>query len=129
MAYTGETGEYMVIQKLLYKSLSLENYLRILQKGYFLAYHLGLLKLSSKYTYHYFIKKLINKGDTIIDIGANLGYYSILFAQWTGRAGKVYAVEPVKIFNKILRVLTKDRYKCVQVFIKSIVFVYMPTHF
>ena len=89
------------IQRLLYKSLSQENYLRILQRGYFWAYRLGCLQFSSIYKYHYFSKKLINKGDTIIDIGANLGYYSILFAEWTGKTGKVYAVEPVKIFNQI----------------------------
>jgi len=89
------------MQKFLYMILSQENYLRVLQRGYFLAYRLGLLKLSSKYSYHYFIKKLILPGDTIIDIGANLGYYSILFAHLTGKNGTVYSIEPVKIFNKI----------------------------
>ena len=91
------------MKRLLYKSLSQENYLRLLQRGYFWAYRLGCLKFSSTYDYHYFTKRLINKGDTIIDIGANLGYYSILFAKRTGKTGKVYAVEPVKIFNKIFR--------------------------
>jgi len=91
----------MVMQKLLYNLVSQENYLRILQRGYFLAYHLGLLKWNANYAYHYFVKRFINKGDTIIDIGANLGYFSILFAKWTGRNGKVISVEPVKIFNKI----------------------------
>ena len=96
-------GKYFgkTMQRLLYKSLSQENYLRCLQRGYFWAYRLGCLKFFSSYQYHYFSKKLINKGDTIIDIGANLGYYSILFAKWTGKTGKVYSVEPVKIFNKI----------------------------
>jgi FkbM family methyltransferase len=89
------------MQTILYKSLSQENYLRVLQRGFFLAYRLGLLKLFSIYDYHYYAKKLINKGDTIIDIGANLGYYSFLFAKWTGKTGNVFAIEPVKIFNKI----------------------------
>ena len=91
----------MVMQKLLFNLLSQENYLRVLQRGYFLAYRLGLLRLTSTYSYHYYIKKLIRKGDTIIDIGANLGYYSVIFAKLTGKTGKVYSVEPVKIFNKI----------------------------
>jgi len=89
------------IKRWIYKSFSQENYLRILQRSYFLVYHSGLLKGNKEYAYHYFVKKLIGKGDIVIDIGANLGYYSILFAQWVGAAGKVYSVEPIQIYNKI----------------------------
>ncbi|MEM1051509.1 MAG: FkbM family methyltransferase, partial [Pseudomonadota bacterium] len=38
--------------------------------------------------------RVINKGDTILDIGANLGYYSILAGALTGKHGRVVAVEP-----------------------------------
>jgi FkbM family methyltransferase len=33
-------------------------------------------------------------GDVVFDVGANLGAYALLFAQWVGSAGHVYAFEP-----------------------------------
>jgi FkbM family methyltransferase len=90
-----------MIKRNLYTYLSRDNYLRILQRSYFFLYGLGLLKFNHKFAYHYYAKNLIKKGDTVIDIGANLGYYSILFARWVGNKGKVYSVEPVSIYNKI----------------------------
>ena len=89
------------IKRLIYKTLGLKNYLRILQRAYFLSYCTGLLKYNSTYDYHYFVKRLIHKGDIVIDIGANLGYYSFLFARWTGSSGKVFAVEPITVYNEI----------------------------
>ena len=89
------------IKKILYANLSRDNYLRALQRSYFWLYRLGILKFNRQFAYHYHAKKLINKGDTVIDIGSNLGYFSILFAKWVGNQGKVYSVEPVSIYNKI----------------------------
>ncbi|MDR1610837.1 MAG: FkbM family methyltransferase [Candidatus Symbiothrix sp.] len=93
----------MKIKRFIYRSLGQYNYLRLLQRGYFLAYHAGWLKRNKMYALHYFVKNLIKKGDVVVDIGANLGYYSILFAKWTGPAGKVYSVEPIRIYNKIFQ--------------------------
>lgn len=42
-------------------------------------------------------KKIINslnQGDVVLDIGANIGYYSILASKLVGKKGKVYAFEP-----------------------------------
>lgn len=39
-------------------------------------------------------KKLLKQGDVVIDIGANIGYYSLLFAVTVGPAGRVFAFEP-----------------------------------
>ena len=98
------------IKRFIFITLGLKNYLRILQRTYFLLYRTGLLKLNSAYSYHYFVKHLINKGDVILDIGANLGYYSFLFAGWTGDSGKVFAVEPIAVYNTIFNEKAK-KYK------------------
>lgn len=39
-------------------------------------------------------KQFIKPGMTVIDIGANIGYYSLLFAKCVGSTGKVIAFEP-----------------------------------
>jgi FkbM family methyltransferase len=36
----------------------------------------------------------IEPGDVVLDVGANIGYYTLLFARRVGRAGKVFAFEP-----------------------------------
>lgn len=89
------------IQKIIFRYLSIENYLRLLQRLFFVMYRWGLLKNKKEYEYHYYIKNLINEGDVVIDIGANLGYYSILMSSWVGKSGVVYSVEPIALYNKI----------------------------
>lgn len=38
---------------------------------------------------------LIREGDTVFDIGANLGHFTLLFSDLVGRRGEVHAFEPV----------------------------------
>lgn len=42
-----------------------------------------------------FFKRCIKEGDICFDVGANVGYYTNLFASITGRTGKVFSVEPL----------------------------------
>ena len=52
---------------------------------------------------------LVSKGDTVFDIGANLGFYSVLFAQQTGPQGRVVAFEPARrIFSKLCATIARN---------------------
>lgn len=48
--------------------------------------------------------KYIKTGDTVLDLGANIGYYTLLFAKLVGSTGMVYAFEPEKTnFDVLLK--------------------------
>lgn len=96
------------MRKVLFKLLGTKYYLRTLHSGFHLSYSINALKSKEAYRYHYFDKKIIQPGDYIIDIGANLGYYTKLFAKWTGEKGHVFAVEPVSVFADTIKWGTKN---------------------
>lgn len=45
---------------------------------------------------------VLQRGDVVIDIGANRGYYTVLFSHVVGNLGNVYAFEPVPVTFKYL---------------------------
>ena len=51
----------------------------------------------------------IDKGTVILDIGANIGFYSLFFSKCTGANGLVIAFEPEKENFSRLTKLTKDK--------------------
>lgn len=56
------------------------------------------LQLSTLGTFEPFetqiLKKEIKERNFVVDIGASVGYYTLLFAKWTGSKGKVFSFEP-----------------------------------
>lgn len=50
-----------------------------------------------------FFKNNIKQGDIVLDLGANIGYFTCLFAQLVGKTGKVFAFEPEPNNFKLLK--------------------------
>ncbi len=48
-----------------------------------------------------FLSRHINRGMTVLDIGANIGLYSILLAELVGNEGKVFAFEPDPVLFQV----------------------------
>ncbi len=65
------------------------------------------LQLSTLGTFEPFetqlLKKEIKEGNFVVDVGASIGYYTLLFAKWTGSKGKVFSFEPSQEKFSVLR--------------------------
>lgn len=88
------------IKQLLARILGMKNYLLLISRAYFQLYRWGLLK--NQYPENYLVKNLVAKNDHVIDLGANLGYFTIPISRIIGKEGKIWAVEPIPVFNEIL---------------------------
>jgi len=101
-----------LVKRFLYTILGQSNYLKVLHLGYSFLFDLNILKRSEAEKYHYFAKKIIKKGDCVIDIGANLGYFSRIFSKVVGKTGKVICIEPVMPFFNVLKWALKNKTNC-----------------
>ncbi|MDP1726137.1 MAG: FkbM family methyltransferase [Bacteroidota bacterium] len=93
------------LRALLLKWLGTESYLGLVSSAYIRLIQAGFLK--GKYPELYYLSTLVKPGFVCIDIGANVGYYSVFLSKYAGRDGKVYAVEPVPLFANIFKRNTK----------------------
>ena len=90
-----------IAQRMLLNALGNEKYLSFVSNVFLRMYHLGIGK--KKYSEMYLLNRLVGEGNTCIDIGANIGYYSVPLGELVGKTGKIFAVEPVDLFRNILR--------------------------
>ena len=59
-----------------------------------------------------FVLNSIKKNDVVLDIGANIGYFTLLFAKQAGSNGKIYAFEPEpKNFQLLKKNLENNKYQ------------------
>ena len=55
------------------------------------------------------LRPLVRPGSTVIDVGANIGFFTRRFARWVGPEGRVIALEPeAQNFERLRLALAKD---------------------
>lgn len=89
-----------MIRKILFNLLGFKLYLRLISQ-FFLQTWLSGLRLKA-HQQLFMLPKLVAPGDVCIDVGANLGYFTVPLARLAGPKGKVLAVEPVELFREVL---------------------------
>ena len=66
-------------------------------------------------------ERYVKKGDVVYDIGAHVGYFTLLSSILVGDTGKVYAFEPArKVFKLLKKHIKINRCKNVYIFNKAI---------
>lgn len=56
-----------------------------------------------------FVRENLQAGDTFLDIGANVGFYTLLGASIVGKTGRVIAIEPnPKTFDKMKKTIERN---------------------
>lgn len=87
------------VRKLLVSTLGFERYIRLVSRVYLRLVGAGWGR--QKYPELFFLEQIIKPGFVCLDIGANLGYYSVALSRLVGPTGRVLAVEPIPDFQAI----------------------------
>lgn len=95
---------------------------RLLLSGYAVAQRSGILstrlgRIIFGFAYDFYkagwearqidlLRPLVSPGSLVIDVGANVGFFTRRFAAWTGPDGRVLAIEPERVNFERLRATT-----------------------
>jgi len=66
-----------------------------------------------------FIRSCLNNGSVFVDVGANVGYYTLIASKLVDSSGRVYAIEPIPSTATILRANVKLN-KCFNVIVHEV---------
>jgi FkbM family methyltransferase len=67
------------------------------------------------------VQKEVKKGDVVADLGAHIGFYTLMMAKLVGKEGKVYAFEPDPVnFSFLKKNVERNGYKNVVLFQKAV---------
>jgi FkbM family methyltransferase len=81
-----------------------------LPRRYELAFQ-GYITLNWEKVTTEMFKEAVREGDVVVDIGANIGYFTLLAARLVGKTGKVYAFEPEPTnYNLLLKNIELNGY-------------------
>ena len=56
---------------------------------------------------YYQLPQFVRRGDWVLDIGANVGYYTMRFSELAGQEGRVFAFEPITATCEILSFMVR----------------------
>ena len=93
------------VRKGLVRALGFERYIRFVSQVYLRLVGAGWGK--ARYPELFFLRKIIRPGFVCLDIGANLGYYSVALSRLAGPTGRVLAVE-VATLNRVVGIFERE---------------------
>ncbi len=82
-----------------------------LPKGYIRTFQAYIMSEAWEELTTEMFKKVVREGDTVLDLGANIGYFTLLAARLVGRSGRVFSFEPEPTnYNLLLKNIELNGY-------------------
>lgn len=119
ISFLGKVPLVGFVYKRLYRLLNPDNLIKIREDGNIIYLDSRDEGVTPKLISHRYeidemrvFKSFIKEGMIVVDIGANIGYYSLAAAKLVGNKGLVYAVEPeINNYNLLLKNIEVNNYK------------------